>query len=159
VCGFWRPAESPHVALAFLHGKLSFLSHPRLVTNALPGPLLNKEFKGPWLLVESFIQRCVRDGTIVVGGDGWSDRLMKSVNYMLLFVPQPPLYVEIKVWWESRHTAESTTAFFATRIDSFGPRNVCDGEQNEGCLELAAGVLPLDGDDPVCRPLPGPCLC
>jgi len=35
VCGFWRPAESPHVALAFPHGKMSFVSHPRLVTTAL----------------------------------------------------------------------------------------------------------------------------
>ena len=34
VCGFWRPAESPHVALAFPHGKKSFVSHPRLVTTA-----------------------------------------------------------------------------------------------------------------------------
>jgi len=35
VCGFWRPAESLHVALAFPHDKKSFVSHPLLVTNAL----------------------------------------------------------------------------------------------------------------------------
>ena len=32
---FWRPAESPHIALAFPLGKKSFVSHPRLVTTAL----------------------------------------------------------------------------------------------------------------------------
>jgi len=90
---------------------------------SVAGPLLNKEFKNLSLLVESFIQRCVRDGTIVVGGDGWSDRLMNSVYNMLLFVPQP-LYVETKVWGESRHTAENTAAFFSARIDALGPRNV-----------------------------------
>jgi len=34
VCGFWRPAEAPHVGLTFPHGKKSFVSHPRLVTTA-----------------------------------------------------------------------------------------------------------------------------
>jgi len=35
VCGFWRPAEAPHVGLTYPHGKKSFVSHPRLVTTAL----------------------------------------------------------------------------------------------------------------------------
>jgi len=91
---------------------------------SLAGPLLDKDFKELSLLVESFIKRCVRDGTVVIGGDGWSDRLMNSVYNMLLFVPQP-LYVETKVCGESRHTAENTAAFFAERINSLGPRNVC----------------------------------
>jgi len=91
---------------------------------SLAGPLLNKEFKNLSVHVDAFIQRCVRDGTIVVGGDGWSDRLLNSIYNMLLFVPQP-LFVETKVWGESRHTAENTAAFFAARIDSLGPRNVC----------------------------------
>jgi len=34
VCGFWRPAESLHVALAFPYGKTSLASHARLVTTA-----------------------------------------------------------------------------------------------------------------------------
>jgi len=41
VWGFWRPAESPHVALAISHGKMSFVSHLRLVTTA-PGVGLHK---------------------------------------------------------------------------------------------------------------------
>jgi len=40
VCGFWRPAESSHVALAFPHGKKSCVSHPRLITTAQNGRLL-----------------------------------------------------------------------------------------------------------------------
>jgi len=34
VCGFRRPAESPHGTPAFPHDKKSFVSHPRLVTTA-----------------------------------------------------------------------------------------------------------------------------
>ena len=90
----------------------------------MAGPLLGKEFKEISLLVESFIKRCVRDGTVVIVGDRWSDRLMNSVYNMLLFVPQP-LYVDTKLWGESRHTAENTAAFFAARINSLGSRIVC----------------------------------
>ena len=60
----------------------------------------------------------------MVGGDGWSDRLMNSVYNVLLFVPQP-LFVETKMWGESRHTAENTAAFFSARIETLGPRNDC----------------------------------
>jgi len=35
VCGFRRPAKSPHVALAVPHGQKSFVSQARLVTTAL----------------------------------------------------------------------------------------------------------------------------
>jgi len=89
------------------------------------GPLLNKEFKTLSVHVDALIQRCcVRYGSIVVGGDGWSDRVLNSISEILLFVPLPP-FVETKVWSESRHTAENTAVFFAACIDSLGPRNVC----------------------------------
>jgi len=74
--------------------------------------------------VDALIQRCVRDGSIAEGGDGWSDRVLNSISEILLFVPQPP-FVETKVRGESRHTAENTTVFLAACIDSLGPRNVC----------------------------------
>jgi len=48
---------------------------------------------------------------------------MNSVYSNFLFAPQP-LYVETKMWRESRQTAENTAAFVAARIDSLGPRNV-----------------------------------
>jgi len=55
----------------------------------LAGPLLNKEFMDLSFLVESFVQRCVRDGTAVVESYGWSNRLMKSVYSIFLFVSHP----------------------------------------------------------------------
>lgn len=91
---------------------------------SLSGPLLEKEFKQQTQVVNMFVRRSIADGDIVLGGDGWTDRLNNSIYNVMLFTPEP-VYAETKVWGESKHTAENTARFFIERIESLGARNVC----------------------------------
>lgn len=71
-----------------------------------------------------FLLRSIADGDIVIGGDGWTDRLNNSIYSVLFFTPEP-VYAETKILGESKHTAVSTANFFIERIEKLGPRNVC----------------------------------
>lgn len=90
---------------------------------SLADHLLKGEFKALSRVVNQFVSRATRDGDLVVGGDGWSDRLRNSIYNYIVFTPEA-LYMETKVWGESRHSAENTAEFFATRIEALGARNV-----------------------------------
>lgn len=70
------------------------------------------------------MQRSKGDGDILIGGDGWSNKLRNSIYNVVLFTPEP-LYVETKVWGEARHSAAITASFFGERIEALGTRNVC----------------------------------
>lgn len=70
------------------------------------------------------MRRSIADGDIVLGGNGWTDRLNKRIYQVMFFTPQP-IYAETKVWGESRHSAENTASFFIERIENLGPHNVC----------------------------------
>lgn len=90
----------------------------------LAGVHLKREFKAIAGMVNEFFRRNVSDSDVVVGDDGWSDRLRNSIYNVILFVPEP-LYVETKVRGEEKHIAANTASFYATRIEALGPRNVC----------------------------------
>lgn len=91
---------------------------------SLSGPLLSKEYLELSRIVDMFVRRSVADGDLVIGGDGWTDRLNNCIYNLLFFTPEP-VYEETKVWGESRHSAVKTADFFTEHIEKLGPRNVC----------------------------------
>ncbi|KAK1866564.1 hypothetical protein I4F81_009080 [Pyropia yezoensis] len=90
---------------------------------SLADHLSKGEFMAQSRVVNLFVNRAMRDGDLVVIGDGWSDRLRNSIYNYVVFTPEA-LYMETKVWGESRLSAENTAEFFATRIEALEARNV-----------------------------------
>lgn len=90
---------------------------------SLAGTLLDKEVKLQSQMVDAFVSRSVSDGDLVLGGDGWTDRLRNSIYNVVVYTPEP-LYMETKVWGESKHSAANTANFFAERIEALGARSV-----------------------------------
>lgn len=85
---------------------------------------MSKEYLELTRIVDMFVRRSVAHGDLVIGGDGWTDRLNNCIYNLLFFTPEP-VYAETKVWGESRHSAVNTADFFTEHIEKLGPRNVC----------------------------------
>lgn len=56
---------------------------------SLSGPPLSKEYLELSRIVDMFVRRSVADGDLVIGGDGWTDRLNNCIYNLLFFSPEP----------------------------------------------------------------------
>jgi len=102
--------------------------------------LFASEFKKQKQAFRQRIQMAREEGVLVLGGDGFSERLLKGIIGVVLFTPDP-VYIETRVWPEQRKTAYNIHKFFGPHIEKMGARNaVAFVSDTEPTMQKPCGI-------------------